>query len=157
MAPYWRLVHIVAAIALLSGLLGRWICLRRAVRSGRIDPVVSLVEAADVFDRVVRPSSLIVLVAGLGTMWTQNRPLTGEGSWWLLTSLILYLSILPIVPLVFVRRGKIFAEALAESQRRGEITPELMSAFTDRTVAVARTYEAGAIGVIVLLMILKPF
>jgi hypothetical protein len=157
MAPYWRLLHVVSGIALVSGLLGRWITLRRAAASNDITTVVTLVEVADVFDRMVRPSSGVVLVAGLATMWAQDRPLTGEGSWWLLTSLILYLSIIPIIPLVFVRRGKVFDEALADARRIGRVTDSLKAAFADRATAIARNYEALAIGVIVMLMILKPF
>ena len=72
-------------------------------------------------------------------------------------SLVLYLSIMPLVPLVFLPRGRVFEAALADARQRGTVTPDLSAALRDPQVAFARTYEAAIVGVVVALMVLKPF
>ena len=72
-------------------------------------------------------------------------------------SLVLYLSLIPQIPLIFIPRGRIFDAALADARQRGSVTPELTAAFHDRGVAFARTYEVVVVGIIVALMVLKPF
>jgi hypothetical protein len=62
-----------------------------------------------------------------------------------------------LVPTVFLPRGHAFEAALDAAHVRGEVTPELATAFRDPAVVFARTYEALAVGVIVALMVLKPF
>lgn len=152
-----RLAHIATAIALIGGLFGRWVTLRTASRSRELVAVRSLLDAASVFEKTVTISSVLVLLAGLATAWSQDRPYTGEGSWWLLVSLLLYVSIVPLIPLVFVPRGKAFEAALTEAETQGQVTPGLTAAFQDPTSAAARSYEAIAIAVIAVLMITKPF
>ncbi len=46
---------------------------------------------------------------------------------------------------------------MAEARRTGTITAELRSAFADPAVRLARNGEVLGIGVIVALMVLKPF
>ena len=61
------------------------------------------------------------------------------------------------MPTIFIPRGRRFEAALAEAQRTGTITAELRSAFADPAVRLARNGEVLGIGVIVALMVLKPF
>jgi hypothetical protein len=75
----------------------------------------------------------------------------------LFVSLVLYLSIVPLVPLVFVPRGKAFAAALEAAEARGEYTPELRAAFHDPLTRAAHVYELGAVTVVLVLMLTKPF
>jgi hypothetical protein len=67
------------------------------------------------------------------------------------------LSTIPLVPLIFLPRGKVFEAALAEAQAQGRVTVELTAAFRDPAVAFARLYEGAAIAVVVALMVTKPF
>ena len=103
------------------------------------------------------PGSAAVLVLGLLAMWAQDRPLFADGAYWLLVSLVLYLSLIPLVPLIFLPRGRVFEAALADARDRGSVTPELTAAFHDPWVAFARTYEVVVVGIVVALMVLKPF
>ena len=82
---------------------------------------------------------MAVLVLGLLAMWAGDVPLTGDG-WWLLVALLLFLSMIPLVPLVFLPRGRVFEAALEDARERGEVTPELRTAFRDPAVAFARRY-----------------
>ncbi len=61
----------------------------------------------------------IVLVLGMATAIAQGRPFLGpfQGAPvdWLFVSIVIYLSVIPVIPLVFLPRGKVFAAALEEA------------------------------------------
>jgi hypothetical protein len=61
-------------------------------------------------------------------------------------SLVLSLSIMPLIPLIFLPRGRVFEAALADARQRGTVTPDLSAAFRDPWVAYARTFEAVTVG-----------
>jgi hypothetical protein len=105
----------------------------------------------------VIPGSVAVLVAGLLTMWAQGRSLFPPDGKWLGVSLILFLSAIPLVPLIFVPSGKRFEAAFEDAKARGEITPELRAAYSDPKVAFARIYELGMVTTVIVLMVTKPF
>jgi hypothetical protein len=158
MASALKLIHVFVAFWFVAGLIGRGITLGRARSSEDIREVAALVDAAGRFEKLmVIPASFGVLVTGLITRWSQGGPFTGHGSWWLLTALLLFLTQIPLVPLVFLPRGKVFEAALADAKQRGRPTAELASAFRDRAVAAAHTYELIAVAVVIWLMVLKPF
>lgn len=71
---------------------------------------------------------------GLITPWVQGRPWTGLRNWWLVASLLLFLSLLPLVPLVFIPRGKVFDQALKHAVEKGRVTSELTATFEERGV-----------------------
>jgi hypothetical protein len=96
------------------------------------------------------------LVLGIITMLAQGRPLFHQSSYWLPTSIALFATIVLLVPLVFIPRGKAFGQALQDASQHGEVAPELERAFHDDTVAFARIHEFVVIGSIAALMVLKP-
>jgi hypothetical protein len=152
------LLHVVIAFWFVAGLIGRDVTLGKARSTPDVRVVGELVELAGRFERLmVIPGSIAVLVAGLLAAWAEHRPLAGNGNGWLLLSLILFLSTIPLVPLVFLPRGRVFEAALATAKAQGTVTPELAAAFHDRAVAAARTYEIVVIAAIVALMVVKPF
>jgi uncharacterized membrane protein len=158
MSDLWKLLHVLSAFGLVAGLIGRTITIAEARRSSDVGRVRGLTEAAGRFERLlVQPGSFVVIVLGLVTMWAQGRALTGEGNWWLLTSLLLYLAVGSLVPLVFLPRGKRFAAALDDAERQGTLTPALSAAFDDPAVRAARAFELIGIVVVIALMVLKPF
>ena len=71
--------------------------------------------------------------------------------------MLIYLSIIPVIPLVFLPRGRVFAAALADATAAGVVTPELSAAFRDPVVFAAHVYELAVIVGIFVLMITKPF
>jgi hypothetical protein len=157
LAAFVVFLHVVTAFLLVAGLLGRGIVLGRARRSTDLQEIDVLLPVADRFEKIVIPSSGAILVLGLLAMWAQDRPLFTDGEYWLLASLVLYLSLMPLVPLIFLPRGRVFAAALDDARQRGSVTPELTAAFHDPRVAFARTYEMVVIAIVIALMILKPF
>jgi uncharacterized membrane protein len=158
MDDLWKLLHVLAAFGLVAGLLGRTIAIGEARRSDDLGRVIALTEAAGRFERLlVQPGSFVVIVLGLVTMWAQGRSLTGDGNGWLLLSLLIYLGIAALVPVVFLPRGRRFGAALDDARAAGRITPELTAAFADPAVKVARTAELLGIVVVIALMVLQPF
>jgi len=153
---WWVLLHVATAFWFVAGLAGRDVSITRSARADDIISVQALTGAAGVFDRYfVIPGSIAVLVAGLIAMVATHLSLGDQT--WLLVALILFLTIIPLVPLVFVPRGKVFEAALGEAVAAGEVTPGLRAAFADPAVNAARWYERIVVAVIIVLMVTKPF
>jgi hypothetical protein len=158
MSEWVVFLHVVIAFWFVAGLIGRDVALGRARSRPDIRVVRELADLAGRFERLmVIPGSAAVLLAGLLAAFAEGRSLVGTGNWWLLVSIVLYLSTAPLVPLVFLPRGKVFARALQDSEARSQVTPALAAAFNDRAVAAARLYEKAAIVGVILLMVVKPF
>jgi uncharacterized membrane protein len=151
-------LHTLVAFWFVTGIVGRDVTLAKARGTNDAGFVAELAELAGRFERMsVRPGSLAVLVLGLLAAWARNRPLAGSGNGWLLVSLILYLSNIPLIPLVFLPRGRVFERELAAAQAGGTVTPALASALRDGGVQAARTYELVTLVIIITLMVAKPF
>lgn len=157
----FEFLHVFSAIAVVTGIIGRNLTMGQVPRSRTITEVRTLARLAGVFDIwLVRPFSLLVLVLGLITAWRGDWPIFGfiEGADadWLLASLIIYFSVIALVPLVFIPRGKLFDEALHASQADGAVAPGLVAAIKDPALFAAHAYEVGGAAVIVFLMVTKP-
>jgi Predicted integral membrane protein (DUF2269) len=152
-----KLTHVALAMALVTGIVGRWLLLAAAERSERLERTEALLEASEPFEMTVRVSGFLVLVAGLLTAWAQDYPWLGLTTGWMLTSLVLALGIFVLVPTVFIPKGRQFGLALDGARTAGQVTPELRGALTDPTVRAAHVAELAALAIIVALMVLKPF
>jgi hypothetical protein len=164
LAPWLRLIHALTGILLVAGLLGRWVALSQAEQAAHTDELTTLhglLRATSVFERIVIPTSIAVLVLGLLTAWSYGYPLLGSlqgrGGNWLPVSLLLYLSTVPLVPLVFLPKGRQFGAALDEAVAMGRVTPALVAAFGDPRVRAAHVYEFAAVVVVLVLMLSRPF
>jgi hypothetical protein len=162
MAVILKLIHVLLGFWFVTGLLARNLTLSRAARLDDVRVIRGLVDQAGRFEQLmVRPGSMALLVFGLLTAWAQGWPilgfLQGGSTNWLLASIVLYVSMIPLIALVFLPRGKIFEAALSEATAQGQVTPVLTSAFQDRAVASAHTYELIATALVIVLMVTKPF
>lgn len=157
-----KLAHVIVSILLVSGLIGRWLMLNKADRTDDIRTVRVLLDLASRYENyLVIPVSMLVLLFGLVTAWAQGQPILGflQGSTvnWILVSLLLFLTIIPVIRFVFVPRGLEFGRALEEATGLGEVTPELRAAFRDPVVAAGHWYEMAVVVVVLVLMVTKPF
>jgi len=159
--PWVVAAHALAGAVFLGGLVGRWIVLGLAARADSMASMRTLTRAAQPFERIVIVGSMIVLVLGVVAAIAQGRPFLGPfqgaGVDWLFASLVLFLTVGPLVPLVFIPKGRVFDAALADATARGEITSELRVAWADPVVRAAHVYELAVITLIFVLMITKPF
>jgi hypothetical protein len=144
-----------------AGLVGRWITLAAAERAAEIRDTRTLLGLSGRFERIVIVTSSLVLIFGIATAIAQGRPflgpLQGAGIDWLFASLLIYLSALPLVPLVFLPRGRVFEAALDEANARDAVTERLRGAFADPVVRAAHVYELAVTVTVLILMISKPF
>jgi uncharacterized membrane protein len=157
-----KLLHILAGFGLMTGAIGRNITFRRAGEATDVGAVRALLEASEFFERrMLIPSSMAVLLFGLVTAWLQGWPilgfLQGGNSNWLLVSLILYLVPGFVIPGFLIPRRRQRQSALDQALAQGRITPELSAALHDKYVAGFRTVELVGLGLILILMVLKPF
>ncbi len=162
MTLFMKFLHIATAMWFISGLLGRTLIMWQASKAADVRMVRMLVRLAGYFERwMVIPGSLVVLGFGLATAWLQHWPLLGSlqgsPSNWLLISTLLSLSMIPVIALVFVPRGKVFGKALEQAEAQATVTADLKAAFHDRAVGAAHIYELAITGIILLLMVMKPF
>jgi hypothetical protein len=158
MSEWVVLGHVLSAFWMVAGLAGRDVSLSKARRADDVRDVATIADVAGRFDGLfVIPGSMAVLVLGLASVWAEGLNITTSGNRWALAALVLYLSIMPFVPLVFVPKGKIFEAALQDGVAQGQITPALKVALRDPLTRVARTYEWIAIALVVILMVVKPF
>ena len=152
-----KLAHVFAAFALVTGFVGRGILLSRAARSADVEQQHLLADAASPFERSVRVSSAAVVALGLATAWAQGYEWLGLTTPWMLLSVLLIVPMVALVPAVFIPRGRVFESEMAAARQAGEITDGLRRAWDDPAVAFARRYELVGTGLIVALMVLKPF
>ena len=152
-----KLLHVAIAIVFVSGLIGRWILLRRAAAADDPEVAYQLALGAGPFEQIVIRGGPFLVGAGLLTAWAQGYPWLGLTTGWMLASVILLVTTFPAIPLVFLPKGRIFEAALEAARAQGVMTPALQAAFADRSVAMARNWEFVVIGLVVALMVLKPF
>jgi hypothetical protein len=70
---------------------------------------------------------------------------------------VLYLATIPAIPAYLIPRRMQRDQAAKEALAAGQVTPALAAALADRGVGLYRTVELVVIGVIVVLMVTKPF
>jgi len=113
------------------------------------------------FERLVIAMFFLVLVLGVSTAVVQGRPflgpLQGHHAAWLFVSFVLYILTIPLVPLVFVPRAKVFDAALERAGESGPVPDDLRAAFHDRAVLAAHLFELVGVFVVFALMVGKPF
>jgi uncharacterized membrane protein len=159
--PILKLLHVLTAFWFVAGMIGRDLARTHATKASTIGSLCALIELAAFFDRkMVQPGSIFVLLFGLVLAFLQGWPLLGDfhrgNSNWPFVSLVLYLSILPFIP-VFIRNGKRFRQVLDAATAEGRVTEELRKAFHSRIVNIGHMYEYLVVATILVLMITKPF
>jgi hypothetical protein len=155
------LAHALLGVLFIAGLIGRWIVLGLSERATDLPSMKTLAAAAGPFERLVIVVPSFVLLFGVVAAFLQGRsvlgPLAGGSVDWLFVSLLLFLSPLPLVPLVFLPRGRVFEAAMATAEVEGRVTPELRTAWRDPAVRAAHIYELTSVTLVLILMLTKPF
>jgi hypothetical protein len=155
------LAHAVLGIVFVGGLIGRGIVLALAERATTLDAMRTLTAAAAPFERIVIVGGLVAGILGVASAIGQGRalfgPLQGGSVDWLFVSVVLVLTSVPLPPLVFLPRGRVFEAAMVDATTRGEVTPELAAAWRDPVVRAAHVYELLLVGIVLVLMLAKPF
>jgi uncharacterized membrane protein len=157
-----RFLHLLAAIVFVGGIFARQAVRAMIPRATDVAAIVTLGQAAGAVERLmVIPGNLLVVVFGLILAVVARAPvlgfIQGEQSNWLLASIIIMVLLFPLVPVIFLPRGKAFDAALQEAVDHDEITPDLRAQIADPVVRLAHAAELLGLGLIVVLMVFKPF
>jgi len=155
-----KLLHVLSAMWLVSGLLGRAVALSSARRA----PEIRILKAiADVSGRLenmmIAPGLLAVLVTGIATAIAGGVSLFGPfdgGPLWVFVPLLIMLFAAATTPMTLANDRR-WGEALEDAARRGEVTDRLRPFL--EAPAMLRRYapDIAAVALIVVLMVLKPF
>jgi hypothetical protein len=161
LATTLNVLHVLTAFLLVSGVVGRGMSLREAAQAQDVRAVEALVRLAGRFEAMVRGPSIAVLVLGLLTAWRGGWPilgfLQGGSANWVLASLVLYVTLVPLIIWVFLPQGRIFARTIQDALAEGRVTPALTAAFGDPAVTVAHAWELIVLILLIWLMVVKPF
>jgi hypothetical protein len=157
-----KLLHILAAIWMIAGIIGRQLTRSQALKTDQLPIFLAFTHLAGRFESLmVRPGSLAIVLSGVIVALIQGWPIFGflQGSPinWLLASNVLILAMALVIALIFVPRGRVFERLLAEAQSQGKITTELRASFEDPIVRWGHRFEELATLVIIYLMVMKPF
>jgi hypothetical protein len=155
-------LHVSSAIGMIAGLIGRELTRRQARNSGDIDTLVALMKASGRFENLlVIPGSMAMLAFGVLLAFMGGWPLfgflQGASANWLLVSVVLTLAMFPLISFVFLPRGKVYEAALADAVPRGQVTGALTAAFDDSAVRIGHIVEGALVGIVLFLMLAKPF
>jgi uncharacterized membrane protein len=156
-----RFLHIGSAILLIGGIIARQLVRSIAKRSEDPRILAAMFQAADPIERVmVIPGSIATILFGVLLALVTRAPilgfLQGASRNWLLLSNVLILLTIPLVPLVFIPRGKVFGSRLEHALEEGRITPELRSSLADPVVGFFHGFEILVLLFVVFLMVFKP-
>lgn len=157
-----RFLHIASAIIFVGGIFARQLVRSLAKSMDDVKLLAALNNAAGRIERLmVIPGNFAVIVFGVLLARETDAPIFGflEGASedWLLVSILLLLVGFLTVPLVFVPRGKKFDLVLNEALIQGEITRELRVALNDPVIRLMHLVEMAVVGLIVYLMVFRPF
>jgi len=157
-----RLLHIASAIAFVGGLFARQAVRSLLPRAADITSLEALMAGAGIVERfMVIPGNVLAILFGVILALTTRAPMFGvvQGSHsnWLLASIVILALLFPLVPLVFLPRGRAFEAALQAARGGGQITPDLRRPMADPIVRWAHAAELVGVSLILVLMVFKPF
>ena len=157
-----RFLHISAAIIFVGGLFARQAVRALTSRASDVGEILPLTQAAGQIERhMVIPGNILSILFGLILALVTRSPILGSIAGphrnWLLASIVILAILFPLVPWVFLPRGRAFESVLRDASAKGKITPELQHQLADPVVRWAHLAEMIAVGLIVALMVFRPF
>jgi uncharacterized membrane protein len=155
-----KLLHVLSAIWLASGLLGRAMVLAAARRAPDMRILKAIADVSGRLENVmVAPGFLAVLLTGIATAVVGSLPLFGPfngGPLWIFIPLVIFAVAVISTPIT-LGHDRRWGEALAEAAHAGVVTERLRT-YLDRG-AMLRRYgpDIAFVALAVMLMVLKPF
>ena len=155
-----QLLHVLSAMWLVGGLLGRAVALSSARRA----PEMRIIKAiADVSGRLenlmIAPGIFAVLVTGIATAVAGGISLLGPidgGPWWVVVPLLILVFAVVTTPLT-LSHDRRWGQALEDAAQRGVVTDTLRVYLDGRAMFRHYAPDIAAVVLIVALMVLKPF
>ncbi len=154
-----KLAHVLCVVVCVSGIIGRSLVRLRIPGATTIQTLQELMALVGRFDEwLVIRGSQATLVSGLLLGWIGGwHYIVANHPTWIFLSLLLFLSLLPLAFLIFLPRGKAFGKVFQVAVAEGRITSELRAALADPAVRAATIYGFIMVGLVLYLMVVKPF
>lgn len=159
-----KLLHILAAFALVGGEIGRAIVFHRAKKATDVKVVAEMMQMFTFFtSKFVSMGGGLTFLLGVMAAGAKGGVvlilgfLMGGAINWVLASIILYIVIMALVFSISIPRGKAIGQALGAAMGQGKITPELTAAINDQAFNTNFIIQDVLILAIIILMVLKPF
>lgn len=155
-----RLVHVLSAMWLVSGLLGRAVALAAARRATDVRILKAVADVSGSLENLmIAPGIVVVLATGITTAVVGDISLFGPftgGPMWVFVPLVVMVLAVILTP-VTLARDRRWGEALEEAASKGLVTDRLRT-FLDRREMLRRyAPDIALVAFIVVLMVLKPF
>jgi hypothetical protein len=155
-----KLLHVLSAMWLVAGMLGRAVALSSARRA---TDMAILKGIADVSGRLenlmIAPGIFAVLVTGIATAVVGGTSLLGPidgGPLWVFVPLVIMLFVVVMTPMT-LSHDRRWGQALEDAARRGVVTDGLRPYLDARAMIRRYAPELISAAIIVALMVLKPF
>ena len=156
----FKLLHIVSAIWLVGGLLGRAIALVAVRQASSMRTLKAIADVSGrIEDFMIAPGSLAIFATGIATAIAGGYSLFGPfggGPLWVFAPFLLMIFAVITTPLLLARDRR-WGQALQTAAFEGTITRDLRHYLQGDTMVRRYAPDITFAGLIVILMVLKPF
>ena len=155
-----KLLHVLSAMWLVAGLLGRAVALTSARRAAEMRIVKAIADVSGRLENLmIAPGMVAVLVTGIATAVAGGISLLGPidgGPLWVFVPLLIMLFAVVITPMTLAHDRR-WGQALEDAAQRGVVTDTLRRYLDGRAMVRRYAPDITAVGLIIVLMVLKPF
>jgi hypothetical protein len=160
-APFVIVLHVGSVLWLVSGIVGRAVSFDLAAKAKEVVSAGALLQNVAVSEKMITLASPAVLITGFAAAAMRHYKtfgfLQGAQTNWLLSGTLVYVVLVPLIPLFLVPRRKRREAAAADALQKGTITPELRAVLDDPALRRYRVFEIVLIAIVVTMMVAKPF
>jgi uncharacterized membrane protein len=155
-----KLLHVLSAMWLMSGLLGRAVALSSARRAPEMRVLKAIADVSGRLENImIAPGLFATIATGIAAAIVGGISLFGPfggGPLWVFVPVVLMLIAIVTTPLTFGRDRR-WGEALEDAATRGMVTDRLRPFLDARAMLRRYAPDITFAFVIVILMVLKPF
>ncbi|MEP6693168.1 MAG: DUF2269 family protein [Chloroflexota bacterium] len=155
-----KLLHVLSAMWLVSGLLGRGIALSSARRATDMRVLKAIADVSGRLENLmIAPGIFATLATGIVTAIVGGISLFGPidgGPLWVFIPMVVMLLVIGATP-VMLAHDRRWGEALEDAAKRGQVTDRLRLFLDGQAMMRRYAPDITVVALIVVLMVLKPF
>jgi hypothetical protein len=157
---FLKLLHVLSAMWVLAGMLGRAVALGSARRAPNMPILKAIADVSGRFENLmIMPGLVAVVVTGIATALVGGISLLGPidgGPLWVFVPLVTMLIVFAATPLT-ISHDRAWGAALEDAAHRGVVTDRLRPYLDARAMVRRYAPELTLSAAIAALMVLKPF
>lgn len=155
-----KLLHVLSAMWLVSGLLGRAVVLYSARRAPEMRVLKAIADVSGRLENLmIAPGIFAVLATGIATALVGGISLFGPfggGPLWVFIPVVIMLIAIVTTPIT-LGHDRAWGQALEDAAGQGAVTDRLRAYLDGRAMLRRYAPDVGFVAFIVVLMVLKPF